>query len=53
MTALLRPDWDLELLARLGAAESRADTSIWKTLWTESEQAYYASSPPFLVEALR
>lgn len=53
LTPILRPAWDLETLARLGAASVRADESVWEALWTESEQAYYASSPLFLVEAVK
>ena len=36
-----------------GRLEARADTDVWSELWTQSEQAYYATSPMFLVEAVR
>lgn len=52
-TPLLRPAWDLDVLPRLGASQVHADEAIWKELWTESEQVYYASSPMFLVEAIK
>ena len=53
LTSVLRPAWDLETLPRLGASRVRADEGVWKELWTESEQAYYASSPLFLIEAIK
>ena len=53
MTSLLRPGWDLEALDGLGVAWTRADEDAWKRLWTKSEQAYYASSPLFMIEAVK
>ena len=53
LTPVLRPAWDLEVLSRLGASRVRADERVWERLWTPSEQAYYGSSPMFLVEAVK
>lgn len=53
LTTVMRPAWDLEVLPRLGAASVLFDELIWQTLWTESEQRYYASSPLFLIEATK
>lgn len=53
LTYKVRPAWDLEVLNRLGASSARADVDIWKRLWTESERRYYASSPMFMVEAVK
>ena len=53
MTPILRPAWDVESLLQLGASSVRTDEDIWRLLWTESEQAYYSSSPMFLVEAVK
>lgn len=53
LSPVIRPAWDLEVLARLGAAHVRADEEVWAELWTESEYAFYASSPLFMVEALK
>lgn len=52
-TPLLRPAWDLDVLPRLGAKRVHANEDVWKEIWTESEQAFYASSPMFLVEAVK
>lgn len=53
LTPVLRPQWDEEVLMRLGASSVRSDCDIYKRLWTENEQSYYASSPMFLVEAVK
>lgn len=53
LTSVLRPAWDLETLARLGAARVSADEKAWLKLWTESESRFYASSPLFMVEATK
>ena len=53
LTPILRPQWDAEVLARLGAAWVSVDEKAWMELWTESEQAFYASSPLFMIEALK
>lgn len=50
-TYLLRPEWDVRALSDLAFSSVRADEEVWKTLWTEGEQAFYGSSPMFLVEA--
>lgn len=53
LTPVARPAWDLEVLPRLGASRVRADEDAWLSLWTESEKRFYASSPMFMVEALK
>jgi SAM-dependent methyltransferase len=53
MSPVMRPDWDKEILGQLGATSVEADEGIWRELWTESEQAYYRSSPMFLVKATK
>lgn len=53
LTGVLRPAWDLDALAGLGVSTVRADEDAWLRLWSESEQSYYASSPMFMVEAVK
>lgn len=53
MTSLLRPAWDIEALGSLGATSVEADEDAWLRLWTPSEQSYYASSPLFVVKAVK
>ena len=53
LSPIIRPAWDLKVLANLGAAKVDADENVWQRVWTESEQAYYASSTQFLVRAIK
>ena len=53
LTPVLRPQWDVQTLGELGAAQVCADEDAWKVLWTENEQAYYSSSPTFAIEAVK
>lgn len=48
----LRPQWDLDVLSRLGMYAA-ADTDIWKQVWTQDEWINNASTPMFLVAASR
>lgn len=52
LTPVVRPAWDQKTLMNLGAAV-RVDKEIWRELWTPNEQSYYASSPMFMVEAVK
>lgn len=48
----MRPRWDLEILSRLGM-EAAADTEIWREVWTQDELINNASTPMFLVSAVK
>lgn len=52
-TYLDRPAWDLAALDRLGFESAFADEDIWKTVWPEGDQKFYASSPLFMVNATK
>ena len=47
-----RPLWDLAVLQRLGIQAS-ADERIWQEVWTKEECINNASTPMFLVEAMK
>ncbi|MGI6032660.1 MAG: class I SAM-dependent methyltransferase [Coriobacteriales bacterium] len=51
LTYALRPSWDLAILPQLGFFDVYADETVWKRLWSEGEQRFYASSPLFMVSA--
>ena len=53
LSPVMRPAWDLDVLHRLGACHVHADDEVWIDLWTESESAFYATSPLFMVEAVK
>lgn len=47
-----RPAWDFEVLSDLGMTVS-ADTDIWQTVWTEQEKVNFASTPLFVITAVK
>lgn len=47
-----RPIWDLATLGRLGM-KATADTKIWRRVWTHEEWINNASTPMFLIEAVK
>lgn len=53
LTYEIRPAWDTNALAQLGFSSVEADETIYKTLWTEGEQEFYATSPLFAIEAVK
>ena len=53
LTPVRRPGWDVAVLKRLGASEVIADEAVGKRVWTQNEQDFYASSPLFLVKAVK
>ena len=52
LSRILRPEWDIRLLTQLGF-DVAADTSVWQKVWSETEKINYASTPLFLVEAVK
>ena len=52
LSAKRRPSWDLGVLRRLGM-QAAADTEVWKQVWTREERINNASTPMFLVEAVK
>ena len=53
MTARRRPDWDLELLRALGCRRVTADRCAGDRVWNEEEKINYASTPGFLIWAIK
>lgn len=51
LTSIRRPQWDIQVLGQLGARQVRVDEQAWRDLWSAEEQAYYGSSPLFMIEA--
>ena len=52
LSNVLRPAWDIEVLSALGLSVT-ADQEIWRQVWSEQEKLNFASTPMFLVEAIR
>ena len=53
MTGRDRPKWDVETLLQLGFRSAEAETDAWKQLWSREEQVNYASTPGFLIRAVK
>lgn len=47
-----RPGWDMRVLGGLGM-RPEADPEIWRTVWTREERINNASTPMFLVKAVK
>lgn len=52
LSRLDRPGWDLIQLRGLGMA-ARADTEIWRRVWTRDELINNASTPMFMLRAVK
>ena len=52
LSARMRPEWDIQTLDALGM-EAEANTEIWRTVWTREERINNASTPMFLVQAVK
>ena len=53
MTARLRPQWDLDALHGLGCASVTAITDVGERVWSREEKLNYASTPGFLIHAIK
>ena len=53
MTGLDRPRWDKETLLQLGFTGVTVDADAWKQLWSREERLNYASTPGFLIRAVK
>lgn len=52
LSAQRRPAWDVETLRSLGM-HATADCRIWKRVWTETERINNASTPMFMLRAVK
>ena len=52
LTRELRPEWDIRVLTDIGF-RAEADTDVWKSVWNDEEKLHYASTPLFLVSAVK
>ena len=53
LSRIIRPQWDILTLNKLGVTSVNVDLDIWKSLWSEEEKANYASTPMFLVKTIK
>ena len=52
-TYIDRPAWDLRTLDQLGFDSAFTDENVWRTVWPEGDKKFYASSPMFMVHAIK
>ena len=52
LSGIRRPAWDVEVLSGLGF-EVFVDESIWQKVWTEQERVNFASTPMFMIKAVK
>ncbi|WP_026670040.1 class I SAM-dependent methyltransferase [Butyrivibrio sp. AE3006] len=48
-----RPKWDENALLKCGFLSVSSDTEIWKKVWDREEQVNFASTPMFLIQAVK
>jgi len=53
MSKIMRPEWDLEVLRTCSVSKVYADKQVWKRVWDQVEKTNYASTPMFLVSAVK
>jgi hypothetical protein len=52
LSATRRPGWDVDVLSGLDMTVS-VNENIWQDVWTHQEQVNFASTPMFMVHAVR
>ncbi len=52
LSPVIRPAWDIRVLSDIGF-DAAADLQIWQNVWTEQEQINFASTPLFMISAVR
>lgn len=53
MSRIMRPAWDLQVLAGCAGYKVQADEHVWERVWDQTEKVNYASTPMFLVSAVK
>jgi ubiquinone/menaquinone biosynthesis C-methylase UbiE len=53
MSRVMRPAWDRQILHKYMAKEIYTDEQVWERVWDYSEKMNYASTPMFLVRAVK
>ena len=53
LSAAERPDWDQEVLEKIGFSGIHADREIWRRVWSAEEKLNYQSTPMFMIAAVK
>lgn len=52
LSSIRRPDWDKKVLGELGM-QVTGDETIWQQVWSEEEKSSFASTPMFMINAVK
>lgn len=53
LSGTTRPQWDIDKLQELQMKKIKVDVSIWERVWSQVEKVNYASSPMFMIAAVK
>ena len=53
LSAIGRPQWDIQILKEQGMKHIITDTGIWKKVWSEEEKLNYGSTPMFMIYGVK
>jgi hypothetical protein len=53
LTKIVRPKWDKDILTELGAGSVTTTEDIGSIVYSEKEKVNYASTPMFMVKAVK
>ncbi len=53
LSPIQRPAWDVQTLKKAGFHQIDTDEAVWKRVWSDVEKINYASTPMFLVKAVK
>lgn len=53
LSRCMRPAWDKDVLSQLHFSKIQLDTNVYKRVWSPEEQAFYASSPQFMIVGVK
>ena len=53
LSPIQRPAWDVQTLKKAGFRQIDTDEAVWKRVWSDVEKVNYASTPMFLVKAVK
>ena len=53
LSSINRPDWDREFLTKIGFTTINIISNIWQQVWSDEEKLNYASTPMFLIKAIK
>lgn len=53
LTGVQRPEWDLHALNKIKMRSVTSDNSVWQRVWSPVEKINYASTPMFMIAAVK